>query len=129
LKDAVSRLADYRSRVTVEDRSVGPAAGDGVGSSEMRFSGPVVAAIVLGHVVDVSRFPTRGHFASYAGVAPIEASSGPKKRHRLNPRGNRQLNHALHIIAIAQISHDSAGRVYYDRKITEAKPRKNRCAL
>jgi transposase len=81
--------------------------------------GPVASSIVLGHVVDVSRFPSRGHFASYAGVAPIEASSGPKKRHRLNPRGNRQLNHALHVIAMAQISHDSPGRVYYDRKIDD----------
>ncbi len=79
---------------------------------------------MLGHVVDVTRFPSCGHFASYAGVAPIEASSGPKKRHRLNPRGNRQLNHALHVIAMAQISHDSLGRVYYDRKIDEGKTKK-----
>ena len=86
--------------------------------------GPVVASILLGHVVDVARFPTRGHFASYAGVAPIEASSGPKKRHRLNPRGNRQLNHALHIIAIAQIRHDCAGRAYYARKLAEGKTNK-----
>jgi transposase len=86
--------------------------------------GPVVASIVLGHVVDIGRFPTCGHFASYTGVAPIEASSGPKKRHRLNPRGNRQLNHALHIIAVAQISHPSAGRIYYDRKIGEGKTKK-----
>ena len=70
-------------------------------------AGPVVASIVIGHVVDVTRFASRHHFASYAGAAPIEASSGPKKRHRLNPRGNRQLNHALHIIAIAQIRHDT----------------------
>jgi transposase len=87
-------------------------------------AGPVVASIVIGHVVDVGRFPTRGHFASYAGVAPIEASSGPNKRHRLNPRGNRQLNHALHIIAIAQISHDCAGRAYYERKLAEHKTNK-----
>jgi transposase len=86
--------------------------------------GPVSASIVLGHVVDVTRFPSCGHFASYTGVAPIEASSGPKKRHRLNPRGNRQLNHALHVIAMAQISHDCAGRVYYDRKIAESKTKK-----
>ena len=64
------------------------------------------------------------HFASYAGVAPIEASSGPKKRHRLNPRGNRQLNHALHIIAIAQIRYDTPGRVYYQRKLAEDKTKK-----
>ena len=86
--------------------------------------GPLVAATVIGHVVDVARFPTRHHFASYAGVSPIEASSGPKKRHRLNPRGNRQLNHALHIIAIAQIRYETAGRAYYDRKQAEGKTKK-----
>ena len=53
-----------------------------------------------------------------------ETSSGPKKRHRLNPRGNRQLNHALHVIAMAQISHERAGRVYYERKIAEGKTKK-----
>jgi transposase len=87
-------------------------------------AGPVVASIVIGHVVDVGRFASRHHFASYAGASPIEASSGPKKRHRLNPRGNRQLNHALHIIAIAQIRHDSPGRTYYRRKLDEGKTKK-----
>ena len=90
----------------------------------MYGAGPVVASIVIGHVVDVTRFASRHHFASYAGAAPIEASSGPKKRHRLNPRGNRQLNHALHIIAIAQIRHDTPGRAYYLRKIDEGKSKK-----
>ena len=99
---------------------------DATGTSllDIYGAGPVVASIVLGHVVDVTRFPSCAHFASYAGVAPIEASSGPKKRHRLNPRGNRQLNHALHIIAIAQIRHDTPGRVYYERKIAEGKTKK-----
>jgi hypothetical protein len=40
----------------------------------------------------------------------IEASSGPTKRHRLNPNGSRQLNHALHVAALGQISHDTLGR-------------------
>ena len=83
--------------------------------------GPVVAALIVGHVGDVTRFPDAGHFASYNGTAPIEASSGPKVRHRLNPRGNRQLNHALHIAAVVQIRHDGAGRAYYQRKIEEGK--------
>ena len=83
--------------------------------------GPIVAALIVGHVGDVTRFPDAGHFASYNGTAPIEASSGPKVRHRLNPRGNRQLNHALHIAAIVQIRHDGAGRAYYHRKIEEGK--------
>ena len=86
--------------------------------------GPVTAAIILGHSGDVCRFASRHHYASYTGTAPLEASSGPKKRHRLNPRGNRQLNHALHIAAIAQISHDSPGRTYYLRKMDEGKTSK-----
>ena len=83
--------------------------------------GPIVAALILGHVGDVARFPNAGHFASYNGTAPIEASSGPKVRHRLNPRGNRQLNHALHIAAIVQIRYDTPGRAYYLRKREEGK--------
>ena len=86
--------------------------------------GPIVAAIVVGQSGDVSRFATRHHYASYTGTAPIEASSGPTKRHRLNPRGNRQLNHALHLAAITQIRNDTPGRAYYDRKIAAGKSKK-----
>ncbi len=45
-------------------------------------------------------------------------------RHRLNPNGNRQLNHAIHIAALGQISHDTPGRVYYQRKTADGKTRK-----
>ncbi len=86
--------------------------------------GPVTAALVLGHSGDVGRFATRNHYASYNGTAPLEASSGPKKRHRLNPRGNRQLNHALHMAAVTQVGHDTPGRAYYQRKIAEGKSKK-----
>jgi transposase len=86
--------------------------------------GPICAAVIIGFVGDVDRFPTKGHFATYNGTAPIEASSGPKKRHRLNPRGNRKLNHAIHIAAICQLRYDSEGRTYYDRKIGEGKTSK-----
>ncbi len=60
----------------------------------IRGIGPIGAAIILGSVGDIARFPTPGHFASYNATAPIDASSGDRKRHRLNPRGNRKLNHA-----------------------------------
>ena len=86
--------------------------------------GPVTAALVLGHSGDVDRFASRDHYASYNGTAPLEASSGPKKRHRLNPRGNRQLNHALHMAAVTQVGHDTAGRAYYQCKIAEGKTKK-----
>ena len=78
--------------------------------------GPVLAAVILGEVGDVSRFPTRHHFASFTGTAPLEASSGDVVRHRLNRLGNRQLNHTLHTAAVVHIRYDSRGRAYYDRK-------------
>jgi transposase len=86
--------------------------------------GPLMAAIIIGRTGDVRRFPTAGHFARHNGTAPIEASSGPKKRHRLNPRGDRQLNHALHMAAVTQVRNDTPGRVYYLRKQAEGKSRK-----
>jgi transposase len=83
--------------------------------------GPIVAAIILGHTGDVTRFPTAGHYARYNGTAPIEASSGPRVRHRLNRRGNRTLNHAVHLIALTQIAHDTPGRDYYQRRIDQGR--------
>ena len=65
--------------------------------------GPVIAAAVIGDVRDVSRFPGRDHFAAYNGTAPIEVSSGQRKACRLSRRGNRRLNHAIHMAAITQI--------------------------
>ena len=87
--------------------------------------GPVIAAIVIGCVADVSRFASRDHFAAYNGTAPIEVSSGNRKIYRLSRRGNRRLNHAIHMAAITQIRHrHSDGRAYYDRKIAEGKTHK-----
>jgi transposase len=91
--------------------------------TEVYGIGPLMAAIILGRAGDVRRFPSAGHFARYNGTAPIEASSGPTKRHRLNPRGDRQLNHAMHMAAVTQVRHDTPGRAYYLRKQTEGKSR------
>jgi transposase len=87
--------------------------------------GPVVAATVIGDVTNVSRFPGRDHFAAYNGTAPIEVSSGNRKIYRLSRRGNRRINHAVHMAAVTQIRHrHSDGRAYYDRKLAEGKTHK-----
>ncbi|MDP9208491.1 MAG: IS110 family transposase [Actinomycetota bacterium] len=83
--------------------------------------GPVLAAKLLAHAGDITRFPDRDHFASYTGTAPVEASSGDVRRHRLNQGGNRQLNTALHLIAVCQIRDPSPGQAYYRRKLAQAK--------
>jgi transposase len=97
-------------------------AASGSTTTEIFGVGPVVAATVLGDTGDVTRFATADRFAAYAGTAPIEVSSGPHKTYRLSRRGNRQLNHAIHIAAVTQIrNRHTAGRIYYDRKIAEGK--------
>ena len=86
--------------------------------------GPILAATILGTVGDVGRFPTKSHFASYAGTAPVEASSGQVVRHRFSLGGNRKLNYALHMVAISQARSDAPGGAYYRKKIAEGKSRK-----
>ncbi len=111
-------LKASKKRITAAVAAAGTTLTDIVGI------GPICAAIIIGHTGDVGRFATKGHFATYNATAPIEASSGPRTKHRLNPRGNRRLNHAIHIAAISQLRYDSEGRVYYDRKIAEGKTSK-----
>ena len=111
-------IATARARVTDAVTASGTAL------LEVHGIGPIVAGFILGHVGDPTRFTTPDRFAAYNGTAPIEASSGPKKRHRLNPRGNRTLNHALHLAAVTQVAHPTPGRAYYDRKLAEGKSKK-----
>ena len=87
--------------------------------------GPVIAATVIGDAADVARFASRDHFAACNGTAPIEVSSGNRKIYRLSLRGNRRINHAIHMAAITQIRHrHSDGRAYYDKKLAEGKTHK-----
>jgi transposase len=77
---------------------------------------------LIAEVENIDRFPTKDHFASCNGTAPIDASSGDQVRHRLSRAGNRRLNHALHMMAVTQIRQPgSPGRGYYERKRLEGK--------
>ncbi|MGB8649996.1 MAG: IS110 family transposase [Mycobacteriales bacterium] len=78
--------------------------------------GAVTTAVILGEVGDVRRFPSKAHFASYTGTAPIDASSGDTVRHRLNRGRNRRLNFVLHVAATVHIANHGPGYNYYWRK-------------
>ncbi len=78
--------------------------------------GVLTAAKLLGETANPSRFRSEACFAMHAGVAPIPASSGKTSRHRLARGGNRQLNAALHRVAVTQIRLDGLGRTYYQRR-------------
>jgi len=89
--------------------------------------GVLTAATLIGRTAGAERFPTDAHFARHAGVAPIPVSSGRKDRHRLHRGGDRQLNRALHVIAITRARIDPQTRAYMERKRAEGKT--NREAL
>jgi transposase len=111
LKDIVGRL-----KVAVE--------ATGTTITTVKGIGVATAAMILGEVGDVRRFPTRHHFATYTGTAPLEVSSGEVKRHRLSRAGNRHLNHALHIAALSNKRTDDRGKAYYAKKLADGKGKK-----
>ena len=92
--------------------------------TDIKGVGVATAAMVLGEVGDVRRFPTKHHFATYNGTAPREYSSGGVNTRRLSRAGNRKLNHALHIIALSHKRYDQRGATYYAHKLADGKGKK-----
>jgi transposase len=119
LHDSMRRL-DTRIRALTEQISE-LIEDNGTKLTQIRGVGPVVAAKIIGHTGDIGRFPSRDHYASYTGTAPLDASSGEQNRHRLSRLGNRQLNAALHVIAVCQASRPGPGQDLYRRKLAERK--------
>ena len=76
--------------------------------------GPSGAARLLADVGDIRRFADTDRFASWNGTAPLDASSGDQKRHRLSRAGNRRINRTLHIMAVVQLRNATEGRAYFD---------------
>ncbi len=123
LVDDIARL-DTLLKASTKRVAVAVAA-SGTTLTEIVGIGPICAAIIIGFTGDVTRFPTKGHFATYNATAPVEASSGPRPKHRLNQRGSRKINHPIHIAAICQLRYDGEGRAYYERKLAEGKSSKD----
>ena len=81
--------------------------------------GPVVAGILLAEVGLASRFRSRDAFATYAGCAPLSRQSGKRKQVRVNYKGNRRLNYAIHIIALSRMHRDEKSQILLTRKRQE----------
>ena len=101
------KIADLSGRIEAEVEASGSTL------TEIFGVGPILAATIIGAVGNAARFPTKAHFASYAGTAPLEASSGGAVRHRLSLAGNRKLNYSLHMVAVCQARSDALGGTYY----------------
>ena len=88
---------------------------------ELAGCGELTAAKLIAEVAGARRFRSDAQLARHAGCAPLEASSGSRRRHRLSRRGNRQLNCALHRIAVTQARVHPDARAYLNRKRAEGK--------
>jgi transposase len=86
-----------------------------------RSVGTVTAAVIIGRTAGAQRFRSEACFARHAGTAPIPATSGNTVRYRLHRGGDRQLNRAIHIIALGRVAWDPATRDYIARKQAEGK--------
>jgi transposase len=123
--ELIAELVAIDKRITTADRELLELiAATGSTLLELHGIGPSGAARLLGDVGDITRFADRGRFASWNGTAPLDASSGDQKRHRLSRAGNRRINRALHIMAIVQLRHDTEGRRYFDRKVAAGKTKR-----
>jgi transposase len=120
--ELITELAVIDKKIKDADRQLTELV-QATGSSlqQLHGIGPSGAARLLGDIADIARFASCGHFASWNGTAPLDASSGEHTRHRLSRAGNRRINRVLHIMAVVQLRHDTEGRRYYRRKLAAGK--------
>jgi transposase len=120
--DLIADLSWIDKRIAAADRELNDLL-DATGNSLRQLHGiePAGAARLVGDVGDITRFADRAHFASWNGTAPLDASSGEQRRHRLSRAGNRRINRVLHIMALAQLRSDTEGRRYFNRKLAAGK--------
>ena len=126
---AVELLAEIRSldvQLKVSHKRIELAVrASGTTVTDLFGIGPIIAAMLIGYTGDIRRFVNRDHYAAYNGTAPVEFSSGGRTVHRLSQRGNRNLNHALHMAAICQLRQPhSEGRAFFDRKVAAGKTKR-----
>jgi len=122
--DAATReAAELEREILTYVRALAPALLDEPGV------GPIVAAQLLVAWSHRGRLRSEAAFARLAGVAPVPASSGQTRRHRLSRGGDRQLNRALHTIVLHRRQHDATTRDYIAKRIAEGKSRRDATRL
>ena len=123
-RDRLMELRRLQTRSRVLTRRIGRLMA-GHPLLELPGVGPLTAAALVARAGDPGRFRSPDAFAMLAGVAPIPASSGQTQRMRLNRGGDRQLNRALHVIAMVQARRHLQAKAYIARKMAEGKSRRD----
>jgi transposase len=91
----------------------------------------ILAARIVAHANGIDRFPKVSKFIRYAGIAPVERSSGKRKRHLRDMRNNRQLNTVMFLTALNQLRWNEKAKAYFKKKVSEGKTKKHalRCLM
>ena len=125
IRDRIGEIRRLSKKIAdVEKQIAGKVTESGTTLTTLQGIGFLIAAKILGEVGEPARIRSKGAFAMLTGTAPIEASSGATKRHRLNRGGNRQLNYALHMMARARLRHHADTKAYVARRQIEGKSEK-----
>jgi transposase len=120
--ELIADLERVYARTKAADKELKQLLADtGTTLTQLHGIGPSGAARLLVEVGDITRFPSKAHFASWNGTAPIDASSGDQIRHRLSRKGNRQINRVLHTMAVVQLRNPTEGRAYFDGRKADGK--------
>lgn len=117
-RDLVARIRELTSAIDALEREIRVLAGQ-VAPSLLALAGcgHLTAAKLVGQTAGIGRFRSRAAFARHNGTAPVPVWSGNDVRHRLNRGGDRQLNVALHRIAITQLQREGPGRDYLAKRM------------
>jgi len=130
-RDELSDIIELTLRINALERRIADATATAAPSLlALPGVGALTAAKLVGETAGVARFKSEAAFARHAGIAPIPVWSGNTAgRVRLTRSGNRQLNAAVHRIAVTQIRMDGLGRTYYEKKKAEGRstPEALRC--
>jgi len=118
IRELTLKARELEREIKVRMRMIAPSLLAVPGCAEL------TAGKIFGEVAGVDRFRSDAALALHAGAAPLEASSGERSRHRLNRRGNRQLNAALHRIAVTQLRIHEPAKLYVKRKMAEGKTKR-----
>lgn len=123
--DELRDIARLEGEVQLLERRIGKRVHDVAPALlELHGCGELTAARIVAEVARVERFKSEAAFARYVGLAPIPHTSGAASvRLRPTKQGNRQLNKAIHRIAITQVAHNGPGKQYFQRRLAEGDSR------
>lgn len=128
-KNELKRIRDIQEKLKKRLSTLIPP--EGTRLISIKGISTVLAARLAAHTKDINRFKNINKFIQYAGIAPVDRSSGKSKTRHQNSRGNSLLNSTLYLVAVNQIRWNEKAKEYFEKKIKKGKTKKHalRCLM